>query len=428
MKNKKTFSLQRLFRNNKFLLLFSFVLAIILWMIFSQNSQEDYTGTINDLPISIELSQEASADGLQIVSGGDVTASVRVTGNRLTVGTLTKDDIQVVAVDSISQITVPNTYKLNLSAKKNGVKSDYEVITVTPNSITVVADRVKEKEIAITDNVKYSYTVDQSLYAGKPVLSTDKIIIKGPQTEVNKVESAEITGEFSGSIKESTTKKFEVKLLNAKGKEVKSDLITTNIENNFINVTIPILSKKEVPIKVDFKNVPSGVDAQQLISISPTVVMLAGTKEDLSKIEKIELQAIDFSTITPLTTYVELPIEIPPSCMDISNTHLVKVDFNLNGYSSTRVQVKNFKVINVGSEFTAKVTSSALYVDIMGPASKVDKITSKDIKAIIDLKEQRALGTLEVPFTVEINGVSGCWSYNTQNNTVTISVVQKSNE
>lgn len=79
-KNKKTgkskITLDKLFKNNKFLLVFSFLMACILWLFFSQNSGVDTTASISDIPISIQLSDQAKEDGLVIFTGADTKATV----------------------------------------------------------------------------------------------------------------------------------------------------------------------------------------------------------------------------------------------------------------------------------------------------------------------------------------------------------------
>ena len=421
-KNKKKFEINKLFRSNKFLVLFSFITACIMWLFFAQNTQQDFTATINDIPISIELSQDAKDDGLEIISGADTLASVRISGNRLLVGNATKNDIQVVAQQSTTIITAPNTYKLDLVAKHNGVKSDYQVLSVNPTSVTVVVDSIGQKELPIIDNIKYTYTVNEKYYANKPILSKEKILIKGPQSEINKVHSASIEGDFKGDLKEITVSNYQVKLYDKNNKEIKSKNIVTDIENNEVSVTIAILQKKELPIEVGFINVAEGINASHLVSVKPKTIMVAGPTKEIDKITSVKLNPIDFTTITPSTDFVDLAIELPVNCVNINNVHKARVDFDLKEYASKRVEVKKFRVINTESGYKAKVTTSSVFIDVMGPKEEIKELSSSNVKAVIDLKVNKSVGTLEIPFTVEINNINNCWSYNTDNNTVAISI------
>ena len=85
MKSKKI-NLGRLFYNNKFILLFSLILAFFAWVAISMSSNgPETTSTITNIPIKIELNQAAKDEGLEVYyPNGEKTASVTVKGNSLT--------------------------------------------------------------------------------------------------------------------------------------------------------------------------------------------------------------------------------------------------------------------------------------------------------------------------------------------------------
>ena len=69
-KNKNTRKpVRSLFRNNKFLLLLSFVISLVIWIVLSFGSDVGTERIITDIPINVSLSEEAKGAGLQIFSG-----------------------------------------------------------------------------------------------------------------------------------------------------------------------------------------------------------------------------------------------------------------------------------------------------------------------------------------------------------------------
>ncbi|MBQ3093087.1 MAG: hypothetical protein IJC57_02400, partial [Clostridia bacterium] len=112
----KNIKINRLFYNNKFVAVFSIVTSFVIWIAMASNSSESIPMIISDIPVDIVLSESAVKDGLRIFSGQDITARVEVTGNRLTVGQLTKNDIQVTAPQAASTIMSPGNYTLELAA------------------------------------------------------------------------------------------------------------------------------------------------------------------------------------------------------------------------------------------------------------------------------------------------------------------------
>ena len=117
-KKKKIINVRALFNNTKFLLLLSFLLSCIFWVAFASSSGEESTVSVTEVPVTIELPEQAVADGLKVYRGGEQKVTVQIKGNRLTAGSISKNDIQVVAQNT-SAITVADTYAISLSAKKN---------------------------------------------------------------------------------------------------------------------------------------------------------------------------------------------------------------------------------------------------------------------------------------------------------------------
>ncbi len=422
-KKKNKFSINKLFKNNKFLLLFSFITSCVLWLFFSQGSAEQLTSTIHDIPINIELSQEAKDDGLTIFSGGDTLASVMVSGNRLTVANIVKEDIQVVASQASNTITVPNTYILELSAKQNSSKSDYEILSVDPLTVSIVVDRLRDKEISLTDNITYNYKVDQTYYAGKPYYSVDEIVISGPQSEVNNVAKVAIEGEFSGNLNDTTSMDFAIKLYDETGVEIKSELLTTNVENNIINVTIPVLPKKELPVEVDFINIPKGINIDEFATLSHEQITIAGPQEVISTMSKITLPTIDFNDISPNSNIIELQVELPSSCINISNANTIKVTLNLSSYTSKDITVTDFRIKNLKQGFSANVTTSSLVIHVMGHSTILEDLVADDLDVVIDLDNiGEIVGTTAVTVDVNIIDKSLCWVYDTDDYVAIISL------
>ena len=80
IKNRiRKINVNKLFYNNKFVAVFSFILSVIIWTTVSSNSTESIPVTISDIPVDIQLSESAVQDGLKVFSGHDITARVEIT-------------------------------------------------------------------------------------------------------------------------------------------------------------------------------------------------------------------------------------------------------------------------------------------------------------------------------------------------------------
>lgn len=409
MKRSKI-SLSKLFRNDKFLIVFAFVVSCILWFVFSQNSDEETTTVVPDIPINIELSQEAIDNGYEIFSKSAETASVRISGNKITVGTINPDDILVSA--QMGLVDAPNSYStLQLTARQNSNKTNYTILSVDPSIVNVYVDKRRSVDFKIRDDVNYNYTVDSTYYAGTPSYSVDTITVSGPETEVQKIDTVAIIGELSGELQSTTQFQADVVLYDQYGEAINSDLITVSTKS--VEVTITVLPEKEVPIKPTFTNVPSGIDVDSIVTVEPSSIIVAGPQTSLTTLPEINLPEIDFSDINPTEDNdFSLEIDLPSDCRNISNQSTAKVTIDLSGYSTTSITVRDFTFRNVADGTNVSATTTDLEVLVAGPQDYIANLTGDDITATIDLRSMGTdfEGSTEIPVTITFDN-EYCWAY-----------------
>ena len=99
--------------------------------------------TISDIPVQVELSEDAVNNGLQVFSGSDYKASLTVTGNRAVVGSLQASDITVKA--AANYVDSAGNYTLYLNASKNDPYSNFQISSaIKPSTIDVFIDYLRE--------------------------------------------------------------------------------------------------------------------------------------------------------------------------------------------------------------------------------------------------------------------------------------------
>ena len=90
---KQTF-FGRWMQNSYLLFVFALVISLVVWVYMSFNSPNtETTFTIGDVPIQIELSEEARNQGLQAFTVDDPKATVTVSGNRTVLGLVNENDL-----------------------------------------------------------------------------------------------------------------------------------------------------------------------------------------------------------------------------------------------------------------------------------------------------------------------------------------------
>lgn len=124
-------------QSTNFLFIVSIVISLVIWIYMSISTGNDTSLTISDIPVQVELSEDAVNNGLQVFSGSDYKASLTVTGNRAVVGSLQASDITVKA--AANYVDSAGNYTLYLNASKNDPYSDFQISSaIKPSTIDVL--------------------------------------------------------------------------------------------------------------------------------------------------------------------------------------------------------------------------------------------------------------------------------------------------
>ena len=410
MKIKKV-SIRKLFYNNKFVLIFSIILAFLLWIKFSSSSSESITKTISNIPINVPLSDSAQQDGLTVFGIDDVTAEVSVTGSRLVLGQLSKDNIQIFAQQSAGLINTTGNYTLELSARKNGILTDYEITSsVSPRFINVFVDHYKSKSFEVTPEIKYKS--DPKYFSSPVSLSESNITISGPDSIVSSISKVSVEGEIKETLNKTTTLyDLPINLYDETGKKISYSML--NLSSTKLDATIALLSRKTVKVVPTFTNKPAGLNIyNNQVSISPSSVEIAASEDVLKSLDKIELESIDFTKIKPNHNEFDLQLKMPNGCRSLNNTYSAKLKLDMSSNSSKKISTNRFEFSNLSDSKKASCTTSSLTVDVIGPSSELRNINPNNIRVQIDLAgKENFTGVTELSAKIIIESNDKCWIY-----------------
>lgn len=416
---KNKFSLNKLMQNNKFIFVLAILISFSIWIYSGLGTNNDTNVTLSNIPIQIELTDEARDNGLQIFSGSEQTASVTVTGNRAVLGAVNESDVTVTA--AANTINSPNTYDLSVSASKTNPSANFQITSaVVPSSIRVVVDYFRESTYQIQDN-HIVYKVADGYY-GVTSLSSKSVVISGPQTEISKIDKVYAVAEIKGTLNESVETEAELVLYDKNNTKLSTELFTMDVKT--VKATVTVLPEKTVEVKPTFINIPEGLEiTDDMISIEPSTILLAGPAELLDYTSSVNLEAIDFSTLkAEKKTFPSLGIDIPKDCKNLSNSTTAKVTLDLSGLSTKSFTVDKFSVDGLSKEYKAEVTQKNISVTVIGPKDEIESLSSSDITAVIDTSNSKGItGSVQMPVTFKIYGAKSCWAYGDYKANLTIS-------
>lgn len=405
---KSKFSFRKLFSNNKFILILSVLISIVIWINMSLSSDNQSTATISNIPIDVSLSEDAKNNGLQIFSGLDQAASVTVSGNRVALGSIDTNDI-IVSAPTAGTITAPGSYPLSLTARKLNSGDNFEIISsVSPSVITVFFDYERKSNFEVENKVNYSVADG---YHADVTLNYDKVKIEGPQTEVSKIASVCIEGDIGGELVKDTKLECDVKLYDADGNEIVSNMLTLSYDK--ITVAFSVKPIKELPVEIDFVNKPKNLNVNAFATIEPTTVSIAGPAEVLDEIDSVKTEPVDFSELNNSKISKTLDIVLPDGCINLSDSNnKVDVNFDLSAYETKKLNSTNLTVSGLNKKFNSEIITESIQVTIKGNKYELEKLKAKDIECVIDASGiEGVTGSIFVPVNVKLKGFDSCWAY-----------------
>ena len=412
MKRNK-FRIGNFFYNDKFVMLFAIFASVILWIVMASTNSEEFPRAVNNVPIVINLSDAAQADGLKVFSPVNETATVYIKGNSLIVKQIQASDMQVVA-QLASTITTPGTYPVNLSVQKKGTLADFEWVSISPNQAIISVDRYKEKTFTIdSSEIKYKsdYKSDPAYFVSAPTLSSDTVTISGPEKEISQVNKVAIQYEISETLKENKNFTADLVMFDANGNKITSNKL--KMSETKVEVTIPVLARKVLPLVVNFTNEPEGLllSPEQVI-IEPQNIEVAGPQNILSTMSDISLTPLDFANISPSKNTFDVSVTLPTGCKNLSSIPVAKVTLNLGALTTRTLVVSNFIVKNVAADKQASIYTKNLSVTIVGPESEISKLTENNLVAQIDMAgKENFTGHTEMPAIISISNTTSSWIY-----------------
>ncbi len=397
-------------QSNKFLMILSVFLALVVWFLMAFTNTEDYPVAVRNVPVSIQLPEAYQEAGLKVFDDQEQTVTVYIKGNSLSVHSVTKDDLQVETLFS-SNINEGSTNIATLSVKKVGYVTDFEVDRIEPSLIQVMLDYSGEKTFQIdTSGVKAS-SVD-GYYSSTPVVSPETVKVSGPKSIIDSISSVTVGEKDLSSSKETVLFTSELQFLDANGNQLSEEKMKRlTVSTETADVTVPILMRKTLTITPNFTNLPSGFpeDSGRII-LSPSSIEVAGAEEDLQNLTSIELEPIDFTQVDLTNNSLTVPLSLPQGLRNLQSIEDVTIDFNLTGFSSRTFTVDHFRFINVPKGYEAEVTTSSLEVTVVGLSDEISALTEGNIIGTVNLAGKKDFsGYTEMPVSFSVSGTSFSW-------------------
>ena len=391
--------LKRLFNNSLTLKIISVLIAFVAWLIVIENVDRESYATFRDISIDMTNVEESiSTLGLNSVIPDVELANVSVNGVMYAVGNLTKDDISV--APDVSKVTGAGVYELPLVGTILNANGEVQISSVTPSRITVRFDTLHSKTLAIESSLnglksEVGYLIQDEL------VNPAQVTVTGPEAEVNRINRCEIRTEVSEKLSETYSKKSAIVLLDKNGTEIVSDNLTMDVTE--ATVTIPVLKIREIPVELQFINVPDHFPLDELnFTLSSEEIAVAGIEASIDKYASILLDHIDFKQMGPGSSYA-FPVELQMGFRNVENVQSVQVTLDSEGLSSRKMDLENVHVINVPLGYKAEPLAETLSgVELIGDTALLEALTADDIVCEVDMKSSSEIAEGQILMPVKV--------------------------
>lgn len=383
----------RIFSNKSLLKLMSVLLAVLAWLLVVKSIDSVTTRTIKDVPVDV-TAQTSKIDPMNLsvvedMDGKDVTVDVLIEGDQGVIGGVRPSELSVVA--DLTGITQPGTYNnvrlicTDLSSI-GATNKRFQVAKITPSMITVKIDRMVTRNFAVTTDVEGLLIPDE--YIGFETATTPKeVTITGPESEINKIYDCKVSAKFTEPLTKNTTVKSDIILYDSEGNELEKNLLTLNPEK--ADITVPVLKRKKLPVKVDFINVPPDFPIEDLnYKLSQEFINVAGPASAIDAYQDLSIGHINVSEIG--LNYVEVfDISLPSGFKNLDNVDGISVEIDTSGMTEANFVVKNIKALNVPVNYEVLIdTVQISNVHMIGTEEIMGTLSADDLVAEIDISER----------------------------------------
>ena len=116
-KTKKKFDVNKLYHDDRFILVVAIALAVVFWFIVVISVSPNVYQEVKNVPVKINTESAILKDnGLRVIDGENLLANLTLYGERLHVGNLSAEDFTIEA--ELDNVTGAGKYVLTLQAYK----------------------------------------------------------------------------------------------------------------------------------------------------------------------------------------------------------------------------------------------------------------------------------------------------------------------
>ena len=395
------------FRNNVGLKLLSLLIAVVIWYVVVDLNDPVETTTF---PVKVTVENEGYINNGKMnyyIDDAYKTVNVFLKANRSTLKHITADNITVTAdltqnVDmDLDPVMVP------LSATCSGVPQSG--ITLSRSTIPITIETIATNTFPVIVDTGGS-SPSQEYEVGSMTPNPDQVVISGPKSIINQIDSVIARTDVTG-LTRSSTRRAALVLLDKNSEEISQDTIEDDLtfEGGIPNISVSVelwRRRSDIPLYVSYSGAPAAGYHVESISVTPDTITVVGDADALKELaqnggsltldpEMISVEGAD----ADVTAEIDLESILPENMRIAENTPdmaAVTITILSNETKEISLDVDDIAVNGLASNLAVSYGQTELQVRIVGSGSRISTLTGKDLGASIDLADLE-VGEYTVP-------------------------------
>lgn len=376
----------------------SLVLSVGIWLyvitVVSPESQETFEG----VPVQMQSLAVLEDRGLVVTDIDYTSVSLQLGGSRTDLLQLNSSNIRVYA--DVSTIYEPGVHYIGYTVSFPGSipNGAIEIQSRSPDTIRVTVEKKASKRLDVTIDYKGAVPNGYITDEANIQLSTKSVIISGPQTLLESVQTARITIDLTNRT-ETVSGVYPYVLLDREGNVVSDEQITSDVFS--IHVNLQIRKLKQVPVKYHVNYGGGATIYNTTVVANLDSIEISGHKNLIEDISVIDVGIINLWEY-PDSRTVTLPIALPSGVRNESGTPEISITITFTGLVTKTLSCSNIVPVNLPEGMSAKFVERRLTVTIRGTQEEVNAVSADDITITVDLSTMRE-GHSTMPAEIVIN-------------------------
>ena len=361
----------------------SIACAFALWLYVITAVSPGSTDTYYNIPIVWEGESVLNERGLMVTAVSSNTVNLRLSGNRSDLSKVNSGNITIKA--DLSKIYEPGT-QIPLTYTSPTFPGDvasnaFVIESKEPDSIYItVVKRVTKSvpvEVVWVGTTAEGFMIDRE----NKTLDCPEVTVTGPESVVNTIAKATITVDLDGR-RESISESYNYTLCDEQGEPVDAKLITTDVEQVRLDVTIRAVKDLRLTYTL---NPGGGANAENTtVTLSAETIRVSGSEAALENLgDTLSIGSINLADITRDTT-LTFGVALPEGITNLTGVNEVTAEVTFHGLATKEMTVAQIEAVNVPEGLEVELITEKLTVTLRGPTEQISKVTPEDVTAIAD--------------------------------------------